>query len=890
MLSPLILPLSTARPDDYHLMGHKAANLCRMMQAGFPVPSGVVLTTQAFELALGHRLPQISHILNQKPFVPEMASQKIDGLLADIQIPDLVIATLKRKLEAEGLNQAKYWALRSSALSEDGPQASFAGQYESYLGVANPLEDDNPFRETLSKAWRAFYSPHALAARATQGKLDEVTGLALLLQVMINADCAGVCFSLDPVAQNAENLLVNAHWGLGSSIVDGQETGDSFWIRREDLKLTRHHLAQKQRKQTLNTSGDFEEVFLAEDEKDRAVLAENWLKHLASFGRALEQFFGGPQDIEWAIAENKLWLLQSRPITALSSTLQETVKFPLVWQDETEGREFWRRRQPDGFESDILKPLEQDIFLAVESMREETCKFMGVEKNMAYKICQGYVYERPVPLDISPGDLRLRRQARKDLMKRLWQLGWNAWDYWGPEVETATARLRDFDPEQAADQAIADHLDAALAARRRHYMLHPMCVFKPMPSYFQALAKLSGLQDDALESLGYQLLDGETNPLTVLVDQLYELAQLAMADSALKNLLVMPPPDIKKKIAALPENNAFKQKFLTLLAEYGERVGNGYGSEVSLTQATWRENPAILLKLAAIYLDPNSPSPIESREKAHQQRQNSLDELYRACADSEIIKTFQSELKRARHSYAVLEIHNHYIDQMSVGQLRHALLYAGARLCDLGFLSEVEAIFWLRWPEIQALLRQDRGFWADLSSIETNLTLSRDDQLDLSILIPQLIIQRQTDYTHWQTLQAPPVLGLPRPNLPTPDHFPGTQSDLPKDGTNQLFGLGASPGQATGRVHLALGDIDLPQLNQGDILVTENIGPRWTPLMPLLGGIVLDKGSLGQHAAATAREYGVPAVVATQNATQRIPHDAWLHLDGRTGAVSWDND
>ena len=150
----------------------------------------------------------------------------------------------------------------------------------------------------------------------------------------------------------------------------------------------------------------------------------------------------------------------------------------------------------------------------------------------------------------------------------------------------------------------------------------------------------------------------------------------------------------------------------------------------------------------------------------------------------------------------------------------------------------------------------------------------------------RLIAERQARDAVWRQAEAPPILGVPPADLgerpPLTDDV--AQAALAPPG--QIKGLGASPGQATGRARLILGGDSLSTLTPGDILVTPNVGPRWTPLLPILGGLVLDSGSVGQHAAATAREYGLPAVIATGNATQRVKNGDWLTVDGTAGIVT----
>jgi pyruvate,water dikinase len=200
---------------------------------------------------------------------------------------------------------------------------------------------------------------------------------------------------------------------------------------------------------------------------------------------------------------------------------------------------------------------------------------------------------------------------------------------------------------------------------------------------------------------------------------------------------------------------------------------------------------------------------------------------------------------------------------MSCGQLRHAVLAAARWLVRQGQLSGVEAIYWLRFDELLSALRMP-------------------DSLDIKLIIGT----RQTQHAVWAATRPAPFYGMPPARLePRPPAVQAKPADV-EESPNQLTGIGASPGQVSGRARLMTNAHQLPDLRQGDILVAHNIGPRWTPMLSLLGGLVLNSGSVGQHAASTAREYGVPAVVATRQATERIRDGEWITLDGTTGVVT----
>lgn len=790
----------------------------------------------------------------------ERAAARIGELLADLTLPPAVMAALRQRWPPV-LGETTPVAVRSSATAEDLAEASFAGQYRSLLGVPGLAQDEMALQKAITICWLSFFSPNALAARATQAALGENEGMAVLIQPMIAAECSGVCTSLDPVRQRRDVIVVVAAWGLGAG--DGAVATDTAWLRRSDLNLEERRVVDKPTQIGLSPAGDTQIMPVSDEQRRAACLPEAWLWRIAQFGLAAEQHFGQPQELEWAIAGQELWLLQSRPLTGLPPELAQSRPFPVAWAGEAESRSLWRLESLADDDREIPLPLEVDYFVQVEGAREETCRFMGADRNQVTKICNGRVYTRPVPLAITAGDFRIRRAALADLKERLARQGITPWDYWGPEIVTATERLRAFDPTSAAGPALAEHLEDALAVSRRHYMLHSILSgFGPHRSFLKAFAAVSGLAESEAEEAGYVLLLGEETPLTRLVDGLYELACLARQEAAVAALIANPPADAFDRLARLPGAAAFQNRLDEFLASYSERVGNGYGSEATICSPTWREKPIQLLNLIAPYLDPKLEAPAQARQKAEQARQERVEALYRNCDDPEAVAEFRRELVYARKAYTILETHNHYLDQMNIGQLRQAQLAAANWLVGSGLLAARDDIFWLRFEEIlEALRRPGSG------------------------VLGELIAARRAQYAEWSQLEAPSILGIPAANLPERPPLRDEVTPLEPARAGQLSGLGASPGRYRGRARVAPMSMSLPDLSPGEVLVAENVGPRWTPLFPILGGLILDGGSVGQHAAATAREYGLPAVIQTGQATRRIPDGAWVTLDGTAGTV-----
>ena len=859
-MSQFVLNLDAIGLADAASAGHKAARLGALKAAGFPTPSGIVLTMAAFRQALSPYREQIDQIIAnydlRVPAQAEAAARTIDTVLETMSLPPEIQTHLNNALDAFGDSSVRI-AVRSSALAEDRVDVSFAGQYKTVLGVSGSEE----IAEAVVACWRSYFSAHAMGARASLSEAAEA-GMALLVQPIIEAECAGVCQSIDPVQQNREHLVVTAAWGMGSGVADGSVPCDTAWMRRANLRLDRHQVVPKTKQIMLDEDGILRQVAVPEERQRSACLPDSWLERVAQFALVSGQFFGSPQEIEWTVCHNQLWILQCRPLTALPAHLAHIPPFPVTWRDDAESRHLWELSYWTKAEEPPLFPLEQDYTSAMEETRLETCRWLGVEKNWARKWANGCLYARSVPVGLPEANLAVRRRAYQDLKERWRGQDLTAWDHWGPEIVQATERLRGFDREAADGPALAEHLEEALAVARRHTMLHPMLTFQPPDAYIEAFAAIAGVDGEEARTQAAMLLEGETTPLIALVDGLFELAQLAQAHPRLAALVADPPPDVMARLSQLPEASRLVQKLNTLLSLYGERTGQGYGSRAHLSTPTWSEAPDRMLQLAAQFLGDDVAPPAAVRASVRERRDAQIEDLCDACDDADMVAAFRHELAYARRNFAGLEEHNHYIDQMALGQVRQAVMAAAGWLVDAGELDEPEQILFLKFEEIGEALR------ATTPSSHA-----------------EVIAERQEAYKFWQQMEPPPVLGLPQAGLDERPPFTDDVTAATVPAANQLVGLGASHGTVSGRARLMTSVNELPALEQGDILVAHNIGPRWTPVLPILGGLVLNSGSVGQHAAATAREYGVPAVIATGNATRRIVDGAWITVDGANGIV-----
>ncbi|HEX6971550.1 MAG TPA: PEP/pyruvate-binding domain-containing protein, partial [Limnochordia bacterium] len=820
---------------------------------------GICLTAAAFRAALAPFEHAMASLWTGEHLSAEgarAAAERIAALLTDLRLPEAAAAALRDALAALG-DPETAWVVRSSATAEDRGEVSFAGQYESVLGVRG----EEALHAAIVRCWRSFFHPHALVARAGAGMIGGAEAMAVLIQPLVDAECAGVCFTLDPRRPAQGEILIEAAWGLGPGIVDGSVATDTFTLSRRTLDVIDRRISEKRESVRPGPAGGTAITTVEPERRRAATLPSSWLRRLGEFALTVEQQLGGPQDIEWAIGGGRCWLLQSRPITTIPAALRPQ-PFPVVWEDPSDQKRLWRLDESQ--KKGPALPLAAEVEDAFSAARAEAAVINGQDEGPRRRRFSGWSYVTSVPTELSAGDKRVRRTIREERGRRLWEAGMTSWEYRAPEVIPTVKRLRDFDVEAADGPQLAEHLEDAFGAFRLHWCIHWLGVGGSFSRPFrEALAKVCEGTDHDVDQVARRLLAGEETELTRLIDRLWELAQLARGTPTVAAYLRENDSPELSALAQLPGSEAFRAALARLIADYGERTGAGFGSDVSIEQPTWRERPELILKLLQPYLAADAPSPQEARAAARADRDRLLDTLCTACEDRDAVEALRRTLPLARRGAADLENHNYYIDQLSYGQLRRAILAAGRHLTAHGALERPEDVFWLRQGEITAALRQSPP--SDCRS---------------------RVEERRAEHARATGLEPPPVIGLPAADLPPRGEYTDEvtpAAEPPRD--DRLRGTAASPGRRRGRVRVVPMDALVPDVAPGDVLVAENAGPLWTPIFPLLAGIVLDRGSVGQHAATTAREYGIPAVLGTGQATRRLRDGQWVTVDGDAGVV-----
>jgi pyruvate,water dikinase len=335
-MTDVIRSFSEINKGDAAIAGGKGASLGELTQAKIPVPPGFVIVASAFrqfiqEAGIGPEIEsQLQRVNVHDTNSVEQASERIRALFKAVVMPEKFSSAIEQSFDELA---AEFVAVRSSATAEDSSAASWAGELETYLYTKK-----STLVEHVKKCWSSLYTPRAIFYRAEKlglpgqssltsgdgrGPTPEVprTGdhvaVAVVIQAMVASEVSGVCFTVHPVTKDPNQLIIEAGWGLGEAIVGGLITPDSYIVDKTDGTIIDTYISEQSIKIVRKPEGGTEEVEVNPDDRERQKLSHDRVIELAKLAQQIEQHYRKPQDIEWALADGQLFILQSRPITTL---------------------------------------------------------------------------------------------------------------------------------------------------------------------------------------------------------------------------------------------------------------------------------------------------------------------------------------------------------------------------------------------------------------------------------------------------------------------------------------------------------------------------------------------------------------------------------------------
>jgi phosphohistidine swiveling domain-containing protein len=866
--------LEEVRRADTALVGGKAANLGELFAHGFPVPPGFVVTAPACQAvfdALG-LATELARLGGSSAAEAESARVAIAARIHTAPISPALedaITSAHAALRAR-CGEDLVCAVRSSATAEDTGAASFAGQHGTYYYV-----DAAQLLPMVRSCWASLWSKEAVSYRATNGIDHATTYMAVVVQQMIPSEVSGVTFTVNPVTGARDEVVVESSWGMGAGIVDGRVTPDRYVLRRADLAIRERRIAQKRVRvsTTLRPDAVGRVVQVPLDQRLAESLSDDLVVAIARLAVRAEEHFGAPQDVEWAVAGGRVYILQSRPVTV-------------------SGRKEFCRNAAGGTYV-VFKPLIENFTDPLTPLTANL--FLQGPIAACFSLIGGRVYldvalvRRIVPLRLSDEDLArflylsdeggappLRFALSRLPAAGLFGLALAAIC---ANLYTRTAHLpADFLDDFRSSAAAAD-ADDALGVRDtwRGLLLgpsfgamlfapagrHVMAVNGSAARYFLWMAALRALlrrwlPDLPRDALGL-LASGSEGVLSAETGRrIWRLAQEARRNETVRALLLAHPPEAALPLLrAAPEAAAFVAHLDGFLATFGHRALK----EFELRSPRWEEEPAPVLGMVRNYLLVES-DPAEHERRVAERRAELVRRIAEGLARLPGERALGLRRRLVRHLtervkyYVTMRENSRFYWIMAAYIVRKKILRLEARLMAQGRLKCRDDIFYLECAEMEQLERGALG-WTD---VEERIGARRREHVRLAKITP------------------PRTIGLTLPPRPT------VAAADPGDAV-VLRGQTASPGRCEGTARVILDPSVDVELRPGEILVAPYTDPAWTPLFLTAGAAVVEVGSFLSHAGTVAREYGLPCVVDVEGCTTRIRTGDRLLVDGDAGTV-----
>ncbi|MFH0714486.1 MAG: PEP/pyruvate-binding domain-containing protein [Candidatus Diapherotrites archaeon] len=315
-MDELVLPFRKLNKNSTRIAGGKGAQLGEMFNAGIPVPDGFVVLTSAFNQFIQENEigMQISKELSKADQSDMLSIENASNQIRQRILSGIVSKNIRQKvLESFKQLNTELVAVRSSATSEDAAAASWAGELESYTNTSQ-----KDLIENVKKCWSSLYTPRAIFYRLEHQMRNEQVSVAVVVQKMVNSEASGVVFTVNPVTKNPNQIVIEAAFGLGESVVSGKVTPDNYMVNKKS-ELIENVSIGRQLTQIVKEKGKSVEKKLAIELQEKQKLEGKKILEVARVCMAIETHYQKPQDIEFAIEKGKVYVVQSRPITTLGN-------------------------------------------------------------------------------------------------------------------------------------------------------------------------------------------------------------------------------------------------------------------------------------------------------------------------------------------------------------------------------------------------------------------------------------------------------------------------------------------------------------------------------------------------------------------------------------------
>jgi phosphohistidine swiveling domain-containing protein len=888
---PIVVPLRRLDARALPMAGGKGANLGELIRAGLPVPEGFCVTTGAYDdmatvAGLTEVIDRFTTTTPDDEFraveLALLARERILSTPMPAQVAVAITAAYRDFGESASV------AVRSSATAEDLPFASFAGQQDTYLGIVG----EDALLDAVHRCWASLWTERAVVYRMRAGVDQAGTRLAVVVQRMVEASVAGVLFTADPVSGHRARTVVDASPGLGEAVVSGAVNPDHFVVDSRSGAVLERAMGDKRLTIRARAGGGTEAV--ERSASTTVSLSDGQLLELVRLGARVQEHYGRPQDIEWAIdGAGAPWLTQARPVTTL---------FPLPddgpGQDASAAEDL-RVYFCFSLAQGLTRPLTPMGLSAIRVIGSSVARLYGsppadpVSGPPGVRDAAGRLFIDITPIMRSaPGravfprvlDVMEARSAavlrglfddpRLSVVQPSWwpvvrRLAQLAARFAVPlqvvrAVVSPASALRRAHRVGAELKRLTRPPDPLSARQRLDFVVGILGAVVPrvMPRVAPAAATgfamlgLAGrlLGTDARPGDLATVLRGLPHNVTTEMDlDLWHLATAVRTDEeAAEALRRESAPELadRYRSGTLPE--ILQQGLQGVLDRHGFRAV----AEIDVGLPRWAEDPTHVLGVLGNYLrldDPErAPDTVFARSAAEAEGMVATLTDRARQRGAWRARAVGVALDRTRQLAGLRELPKYDI-VLVLAQVRAQLLGIGAELSAAGALARADDVFFLDLREVGDAIdgRDVRHVAAGRRSMYARETARRH--------VPRVLLSDGTE--------------------------PEARSARTSVADGALVGVAASAGTATGLARVVL-EPEGAYLAPGEILVAPSTDPGWTPLFLTAGGLVMEMGGANSHGAVVAREYGIPAVVGLPGATSSIVTGQEITVDGTRGVVT----
>jgi phosphohistidine swiveling domain-containing protein len=794
-MSAPICWLQDVPADQVALVGGKAANLARMMRLGLPVPAGFVVTTEAYRA-----------VLSASGLEPDADPDTLHRSLLNASMPAAIENAFRSAYEALG---TPLIAVRSSGTAEDLVAASFAGQHDTFLNVSGI----KAVLTAVRGCWASLWSPRAVDYRRQRGWDDADLAIAVVIQVMVPAQRAGVLFTADPVSGQRDHIVIEAVAGLGEGLVSGEQSGEHLVLDKATGRLL----------------------------TGVSPLTEQALADLVQLGRQVEAAFGSPQDIEWAYADEKVLLLQARPMTAL----------PDEHPPQTPPRRYSRLQRagvPNAIEHMPIAPYPFDYSLFFRPALERGLQALHALGFVTSAIDDVYVPIADGVVQMVPPAIRPTLRALTLPGRLIRSLRARPEDWLAACRCTLVATAEQIDEEDLSGLSEQELLERITRLRElqidlliRRFAYFPQGVLASQ-GLAVLLRRLYGTKAQRIEA---DLLAAIPSVTTEGNQALVDMAREIRANPMLRQVFANEPAE---QMATRLPRSAPGRELLAAIDAFLKRYGSREITMPSAALPSWRDQPSVVYGLlkALVAGEPSTDTPeadgTQRTEQARRAVEATLSRGWLGLNRRVILPGFH-RLLAATRAFVAFREDSHFSLMQPFTVVRRLALELGARLVKRGVLEKPDDVFYLEIEELERL--------GPAEAVRETVRRRQDTRRSV-----------EGRYT-----------SVPSDLLEQPNH------------RGEIRGVAASPGQVSGRVRIIRSEHDFGTLEKGEILVARYTNPTWTPLFRLASAVVVDAGGTASHAAIVAREYGIPAVMGTGSATSQLHTGQRVLVDGTVGRV-----